>query len=879
MAHFHSPDQNIEAHIQGKISGQVAVGNYNVQIGSIHGGVVNLVSPEQQPCPRPRPSPVFLRPRPFPKLLDRESEVGAATAALQSATPVEFYGQDGLGKTTLQRYLSYQPSLASFPDGVVYLSVRHQPLADLLQSLFDAFYESDVPFKPTDTQIRHDLQGKRALILLDDVGLTRDEVETLMDAAPGCAFLLASRQRHLWGEGRTMALRGLPPDNAMALLERELGRPLTPEERPAAQALCTALDGNPLRILQAAAMVREEGRSLTEVSRRIQAPSPADTLTAEILKGLPESKRQVLAALAALNGAPLHVDHLAALTGIANITPTLEALQSRNLVQAHSPRYSLTGTLGDDLRHQWDLNQWAERAMAHFTAWAEENRSPPDRLLAETDVILQVLGWGVNAGRWAEVLRLARAAEGALALGRRWGAWGQTLQWALQAARAQQDRAAEAWVLHQLGTRTLCLSRTEEARTFLSQALHIREAIDDRAGAAVTRHNLNLLPGVPPPPPRKPPGPKAGFSPAIRLILLAGALLSVGLLAAIAIRVIALPTLLPTATPTPPRASTAMPAPTGIPTPTGKPTLTARPTLTATAMPARTPAFTTSLPDLIITNVWNKKRRVICYQIRNIGARTAPKGHSVLLLVDGKKQVKDFIRVEMPPEGQFDRCFDYGWHCTPPEDVIKVCADYKNDVTESIETNNCQEKIWKCAPIPTATPTSKVLFDFVAGANLAQWSSKAGTLPFPGQDTDEQGFVLWRHNALLENGSRFGQVLETHPQWVDYGYIEGIYKQTEEFTIEEGDRFVARVGFLKGAKAGDVTFSLYFSSSDVCFYGEEFPPLVGSLSDRYDGRIQKWEIPLGELAGQQGCFALRVNAGKTSTQDWAVWAEAQIERP
>jgi len=43
------PDENVEAHIQGEISGQVAVGNSNIQIGSIHGGVVNVAPSEQQP--------------------------------------------------------------------------------------------------------------------------------------------------------------------------------------------------------------------------------------------------------------------------------------------------------------------------------------------------------------------------------------------------------------------------------------------------------------------------------------------------------------------------------------------------------------------------------------------------------------------------------------------------------------------------------------------------------------------------------------------------------------------------------------------------------------------------------------------------------------
>jgi hypothetical protein len=583
--------ENIGAQIQGDISGQVAIGNNIIQIGAIHGGVVNVALPEQQPRPQPRPTPISLRPRPFPGLLDRQAEVSAVTGAFRSALPVEFHGQAGVGKTTLLRHLAHHPEAASFPDGVIYLSARHQPLDDLLQSVFDAFYESDAPFKPTDTQIRHALQDKQALILLDDVDLARDEMETLMDATPSCTFLLASPERRLWGEGHTVALHGLPTDDALALVERELGRSLSPEEQTAAQALCIALECHPLRLLQAAAMAREEGRSLADVAvrlsahdkaRRTQAPSPAEALTAEALNPLQEPERQVLAALAALSGAPLHADHLAALTGLTDALPALETLQRRGLVQAHSPRYSLVGTLSQYLQQMWDLTPWAERALAYFTAWAEKHRSAPDHLLEEADAILRTLEWATGAGRWTEVLRLGRAVEGALALGKRWGAWAQVLQWALQAAQAMGDQAAEAWALHQLGSRALCLGDAATARTSLTQALRLREAIGDRAGAAVTRHNLNLLPGAPSAPPRKPPAPKAGPSLAAWLTLAAGTVIAASLLLGIGIVI-----LRPTPTPPPPLTAT----PTSTRTPTATPTGTLMPTdrPTGTPTPSSTP--------------------------------------------------------------------------------------------------------------------------------------------------------------------------------------------------------------------------------------------------------------------------------------------------
>jgi hypothetical protein len=593
----------IAAQIQGEISGQVAVGNYILQIGSVHGGVVNVAPPGQQPVLRPRPTPVSLRPRPFPSLLDREAEVNVG-----DALPVEFFGQEGIGKTTLLRHLAYNPPSTPFPDGIVYLSARQKTLPDLLQSLYDAFYESDAPFKPTEAQIRHALQDKQALILLDDVELARDEVEALMSAAPGCTFCLASPERRLWGEGRAMALRGLPPDDALTLLAQELGRPLTSEERPVAQDICTALEGHPLHIIQAAAIAREEGRPLAEVARQAQTPSLAGALTTLALASLAEPERRALAALAALSGAPLSADHLAILTGLADAAPVLEALQRRGLVQAHSPRYSLTGTLGQDLQRAWNLNPWAERALAYFTAWAEGQRQTPDRLLAEADAILRILAWAVGARRWREVLRLARAVEGALALGGRWEAWAKVLQCGFQAARALGDQAAEAWALHQLGTHALCLGDATTARASLTQALRLREALGDRIGVAVTRHNLDILLGLPPPPQppsQPPPTPSAApGTPLLLIIIGTVTLLSVltlvlgGLLIWILrptptpmIVVAATPTFTDTPTPT----NTLTPASTGCPTDTvlvqGR-CVTIMPTFTPTPTDAPTPTYT-----------------------------------------------------------------------------------------------------------------------------------------------------------------------------------------------------------------------------------------------------------------------------------------------
>lgn len=669
-------------------SGQIAIGNYIVQIGSIHGGVVNVAMPEQQPRPRLRPTPVLLRPRPFLELLDRKPETSTATTALPAYQPVEFYGQAGMGKTSLLRYLAYQLPLNTWPDGVIYLSARQQPVADLLQFIFEAFYESDLPFKPTEAQLRHALQTKQALILLDEVNLGRTELELLMDAAPSCAFLLTSSERQLWGEGQVRTLQGLPLDDALALFKRELDRSLTPEEEQVAPILCSALEGHPLHLLQVAAIIRDKQCALPELVHHLQQDKADKALAGRIIASLSGPERQVMGLLAATNGAPLHEEHLIALTGRSDLASLLESLLERKLIQAHSPRYSLTGTLDQRWSQIWDLSPVREEILVYLIRWAEQRQQLPDRLLEEMAALRQSLTWAVNSGRSQEALLLGRAIEEVLSLSGRWGAWGLVLRDALQAAEAVGNEGAEAWVWHQLGTRALCLEDFEAARIALNRALQLREMLGDWAGAAITRHNLNLL--VPPPPAggqkptnTPPSSPETGSPPvsspsllqlSLSAIAMSGLLALFMLLAGIAgmqylpfiwpsptepspVSIVSLPfaTITPTFTPTFTPSPTSPSSPTStlpatFPTPTHTATNTPTPTPTATNMPTSTPAATgTPTPSPSPTRTPTRSRP----EIFSVSPASGEVGANVVILVRGQnfRPNEAGFRVELIGDG------------------------------------------------------------------------------------------------------------------------------------------------------------------------------------------------------------------------------------
>lgn len=473
-----------------EITGRVAVGRFVLQIGDASGAVVREASRTERVGLCPKPTPILVRPRLIRRLLGRRMEVAAALSALDASLPIELSGEPGIGKTAILRHLAHHARAASFVDGIAYVRARRQPFTDLLQLIFEAFYErDDVQSQPTDAEIRRGLRDKQALILLDDVQLTPHELEQVLDIAPQSAFAVATRERCLWGEVRSLALEGLSPDDSVLLFEQELERGLDDEERQSAAGLCAALEGHPVRILQAAALVRDHRVSVAACAQGI---TPA-TLIGELLASLDEKQRKALLALTALPGVPLTAQHVSGLAELTDIEPALRTLTRRGLVRGSESRHRIADGVADQLRRTEDLAPWVNRAVTYFTVWAERYRRSPERLLEESEALLAAQQDGADARRWAEVLRVGTLLEGALVTGARWGAWAVSLEHSLAAAKALGDRSAEAWALHEIGTRALCVGAYGTARTSLSQAMALRESLDDIAAAAASRQNLGLV--------------------------------------------------------------------------------------------------------------------------------------------------------------------------------------------------------------------------------------------------------------------------------------------------------------------------------------------------------------------------------------------------
>ncbi len=474
--------RRVEVSIGDVHGSQLVVGDHNT-IQTPEGTEVTVLQVGERPVPRLRPLPVSRRPGAAAAILGRDDDL-ALVAAASADGPVQLYAGDGAGKTCLLKLAAREaPERA---EGVVFEPVRRRSLDEIQAVLYRAFWECDIPFVPSPAQMADFLGEREALLILDDCGLDRDDVETLLDSLPRCAVVLASERRTLWSRGTARELGGLDPGAGADLLERELGRELAPPERASAEALAARLGGRPQSLVEAAALIEDGHGSLRELA---EEPAGVERLLDPSL--LSESQARILAALATLDGAALGVEQVASLAGVADAQGLLDELERRGWAKSASPRYR---SLRLDPGRAPDL--WptlGETLLAQLGAWSAE--AGPAALAAEAEAIGRALELGRKFQRWDGTLALARNAERGLAVAGAWTARSRVLRLGLQAADELGDRSARAHLLHQMGSQALCLGRREEAAALLGEALSLRVELGEREGAELTRHNLGQLGG------------------------------------------------------------------------------------------------------------------------------------------------------------------------------------------------------------------------------------------------------------------------------------------------------------------------------------------------------------------------------------------------
>ncbi|MBS3731893.1 MAG: hypothetical protein KGY42_03205 [Desulfobacterales bacterium] len=158
-------------------------------------------------------------------------------------------------------------------------------------------------------------------------------------------------------------------------------------------------------------------------------------------------------------------------------------------------------------------------------------------------------------------------------------------------------------------------------------------------------------------------------------------------------------------------------------------------------------------------------------------------------------------------------------------------------------------------------------YNFFARAGKAQWKSNAGPLPFPGSDNDRRGFARTLKNGVICPNNKAANLLQTHPQWEVGGWIQGRFPLMR---LDRNVSFKSTGALLKDAETSDgVVMSVF-----VLEQGKNARRVLRKhITNR---GYTPLEADLSAWAGKPVNIVLRVSAGRTSAQDWAVWVNPKL---
>ncbi|MER7668683.1 ATP-binding protein [Kitasatospora sp. NPDC096128] len=460
-------------------------------------------------------------------LLDREADIAELLGLLSEGRSIRLVGQAGSGRSTLLSAVA-EAAADLAPGGVVQLCGHRRTSADLLQDLFAATHHAP-GYRPDPGQLAAHLAGVRAVVVIDEAEPVGAELEELLAAAPGCAFLIsvAPGGPSLPADSRLRdhLVPGLSRPACLALTGRLAGRPLDVAEKAWAVDLWFESEGLPLRFVQAAALLRQRDVAVdalvaaeqdrldvfgaveepvhdpdpavreNALRRTVPLPSVAETASpaVRLAEGLSEAAQAVLRLAVALGGECPTAPHLPALIDVGQGESALAELADAGLAVSIGGHHRLTAGALELLVPHWPARGSVDGAAQHFAWWVGHSSVSLAQIAAEAEVLIGVLLADRTAGRHDAVVRLARAAAPALALSLRWGAWERVLQLGLEAARRTGSTVDQAWFHHEAGVLAICLQQPSRAIAELETALTLRATIGEQRGVASARRMLDLL--------------------------------------------------------------------------------------------------------------------------------------------------------------------------------------------------------------------------------------------------------------------------------------------------------------------------------------------------------------------------------------------------
>lgn len=244
-----------------------------VNVSSV--AVQSIVQPSEKLVPRQAP------PVP-PDLTGRFTEIATLKQILlqksQSVALVSLQGMGGIGKTTLAAALAHDADIErEFSDGTLWAHVDRRDVREILFQWIAALNPSEPIIDPSNLAqlLRHFralTETRRILIVLDDVDKElAPQVQSIIKAVgPTCRVLITSRAVSLTGVQTMVSLDVLPESASLSLLEKEIGRRFTAQERTLAREIVFLLGYHPLALRLAGAFIRTTNIGLDEYREKLR---------------------------------------------------------------------------------------------------------------------------------------------------------------------------------------------------------------------------------------------------------------------------------------------------------------------------------------------------------------------------------------------------------------------------------------------------------------------------------------------------------------------------------------------------------------------------------------------------------------------------------
>ncbi|MFF0066643.1 hypothetical protein ACFYRC_35060 [Streptomyces sp. NPDC005279] len=425
----------------GDISGQLVVGNNN-DVNVVNHIVVldhgSSVAPSAKGPPRvrrrPRPAD-WVRPPRAPVLLGRDEERARIDNRLSEGYAVRVHGPPGSGRTALLSRVAADRG----PDAaVVFVHAAGMDAEDVLQQIFQSCYDTE-DYKPGSARLRRLMAPVEALVVVDDFeDPDPGGLAALRDALPGCDVLVSSTEHGPAETGagtRVCRLGGLSASASLALLERELDRPLSDAEAREAACFAAEVHGHP-RALVASAALLEAGGSTAAAAFTADEAAVASGLAGRLGQGT----ARLLGALCAFQPLPVSAALLGAVGAGTPVPGALTELQRLRLVTRESSGYRAGGRLAVLTAERAGTLRVAADATAELADWI--GHWPGRReVAAGSGLVRRALAEAARQGDDTAVRDLARAAAPVLARSLCWGAWTEVL--ALGGAAAARLGATE----------------------------------------------------------------------------------------------------------------------------------------------------------------------------------------------------------------------------------------------------------------------------------------------------------------------------------------------------------------------------------------------------------------------------------------------------